>query len=99
MSVRPVSYTHLMSNRSFRFSSDLSSSGNTVLVSASSSRYEGDWSSILHSHSFTELFYVREGKGNFLIGEKAFPIKKDDLIIINPVSYTHLLVSSKGLAL
>lgn len=80
-----------MSNRSFRFFSDLPPSKGATLVCASSSRYEEDWSSIPHSHSFTELFYVREGKGNFLIGEKIFPIKKDDLVIINPhLSHTEL---------
>ena len=80
-----------MSNRSFRFFSDLPPSKGATLVCASSSRYEEDWSSIPHSHIFTELFYVREGKGNFLIGEKIFPIKKDDLVIINPhLSHTEL---------
>lgn len=84
-----------MSNRSFRFLSDLGSSGDAVLVCASSSRYEDDWSSIPHSHSFTELFYVREGKGSFLIGEEIFPIKKDDLILISP-HLTHTELSDKS---
>lgn len=80
-----------MSNHSLRFTSEADPSQDAVLVSASASRYEGDWSSISHSHSFTELFYVREGKGNFLIENQIFPIEKDDLIIINPhLSHTEL---------
>ena len=64
---------------------------NAVLISASASRYEGDWSSIPHSHTFTELFYVREGKGSFLIENQIFPIEKDDLIIVNPhLSHTEI---------
>lgn len=65
-----------------------------VLLSASSSRYEGDWPSIRHSHAFTELFYVRDGQGDFLIEDEYYPIAKDDLVIINPqILHTEL---SKG---
>ena len=34
------------------------------LLSVSSSRYEGDWKSIPHTHSFAELFYVKAGEGS-----------------------------------
>ena len=80
-----------MSNQSLHFSSETETSMNAVLISASASRYEGDWSSIPHSHTFTELFYVREGKGSFLIENQVFPIEKDDLIIVNPhLSHTEI---------
>ena len=80
-----------MSNQSLHFSSETETSMNAVLISASASRYEGDWSSIPHSHTFTELFYVREGKGSFLIESQIFPIEKDDLIIVNPhLSHTEI---------
>ena len=83
-----------MSTRSLRFSSDQSSATDAVLLSASSSRYEGDWPSICHSHAFTELFYVQNGKGEFLIEDEHYPIAKDDLVIINPqILHTEL---SKG---
>ena len=41
---------------------------------------------------FTEtFFYVREGKGSFLIENQIFPIEKDDLIIVNPhLSHTEI---------
>ena len=38
------------------------------LLYVSSSKYEGDWHSQLHSHHFTELFYVTKGCGGFKIG-------------------------------
>ncbi|MED9881307.1 MAG: AraC family transcriptional regulator [Blautia sp.] len=88
-----------MSSRSLLFTSSSCPSVDAVLVSASASRYEGDWSSIPHSHGFTELFYVREGKGNFLIRDEVFPIAKDDLIIISPhLSHTELSDSSHPLS-
>ncbi len=54
------------------------------LLSVTFSKYEGDWPSLKHSHYFTELFYVQEGSGEFLVEDVSFPIRKDDLVIINP---------------
>lgn len=48
------------------------------------SKYEGDWQSHPHTHHFTELFYVLDGKGDFLVEDECFPVKPNDLIIINP---------------
>lgn len=73
-----------MSTRSFSFSQEASLSQEAVLVNASSSRYEEDWPSIPHTHFFTELFYVCDGAGKFVIEKETFSISKDDLIIINP---------------
>ena len=52
-----------MSTHSLRFSPEDTAPQEVTLLNASSSLYEGDWSSIPHSHSFTELFYVRDGQG------------------------------------
>lgn len=61
------------------------------LLSAASSRYEGDWNSIKHTHYFMELFYVKEGHGSFVVEDETFPIGPKDLIIINPhVSHTEV---------
>lgn len=48
------------------------------------SKYEGDWQSLPHTHHFTELFYVINGKGVFHIEEDLIPVKANDLVIINP---------------
>lgn len=83
-----------MSSHSLRFSSEDTDSQDVTLLNASSSRYEGDWPSIPHSHAFTELFYVRDGRGEFLLEDKIYPISKDDLIIVNPhINHTEI---SKG---
>lgn len=83
-----------MSSHSLRFSPEDTDSQDVTLLNASSSRYEGDWPSIPHSHAFTELFYVRDGRGEFLLEDKIYPIFKDDLIIVNPhINHTEI---SKG---
>lgn len=59
------------------------------LVYISHSKYETDWHSYLHSHPFTELFYVMSGQGQFLIEHEQFEVKANDLIIVNAnVSHT-----------
>lgn len=54
------------------------------LLYISSASYGRDWLSMLHSHSFTELFYVVNGEGSFTAEDGDTPIQKDTLIIINP---------------
>jgi len=62
---------------------------NPKLRYVSYSRYETDWPSIMHSHPFTEIFYVLNGKGRFFIDDMDFEVKEDDLIIVNAnVSHT-----------
>ena len=88
-----------MSTRFFSFSDDTPFSTEAALVNASSSHYEEDWPSIPHTHAFTELFYVSEGSGEFLIENQRFSIKKDDLIIVNPhIQHTETSLSASPLS-
>lgn len=88
-----------MSTQSLRFSPEDSTPQDVMLLNASASRYEGDWPSIPHSHAFTELFYVRDGKGEFLIEDNIFHISKDDLIIVNPhINHTEISRGSPPLS-
>ena len=57
---------------------------NTKLIYVSKSKYEGDWHSTLHSHYFTELFYIVSGKGNFMVEGELFPVKENELVVVNP---------------
>lgn len=52
------------------------------------SYYDHDWPSVLHTHHFTELFYVLDGEGLFLVEDKKIPVRADDLVVINP-NVTH----------
>ena len=58
--------------------------GQARLLYVATSKYEGDWQSILHSHPFSELFYVINGQGAFLAEGSEFPVKQNDMVIINP---------------
>ena len=61
------------------------------LESITKSKYDSDWHSTLHTHPFTELFYVVDGKGEFNIQGQLFPVKANDFVIINPqVEHTEL---------
>ena len=61
------------------------------LESITKSKYDSDWHSTLHTHPFTELFYVVDGKGEFNIQGQRFPVKSNDFVIINPqVEHTEL---------
>jgi len=63
--------------------------GTAKLLNVASSRYGGDWHSVPHTHNYTELFYIVDGKGQFLIEDQTFPVNVNNLVIINPnVSHT-----------
>lgn len=68
---------------------------NARLLSISLSKDERDWQGGLHTHPFTEIFYVMDGKGSFLFPEKSYSIKPGDLIII-PAYLEHTEQSSPG---
>lgn len=57
---------------------------NSRLLYVTTSKYEGDWQSIVHSHPFSELFYVVNGSGTFVAEGAEFPVSKNDMVIINP---------------
>lgn len=56
-------------------------------------KHEKDWKSFLHSHEFTEFFYIKSGNGFMRIENKDIPICKDTFIIINPL-IEHTEISS-----
>lgn len=55
-----------------------------ILRNAASAKYGGDWHSIPHAHSYTELFYIVGGDGQFQIGERLFPVHSHQLVVVNP---------------
>ncbi|MDN6195357.1 MAG: AraC family transcriptional regulator [Atopostipes suicloacalis] len=54
------------------------------LLYVTHSSYDQGWHSSPHSHDFIELFYVVSGQGSFIVNNKKYSVKKNDLIIINP---------------
>ena len=68
------------------------------LLYASTSKYEGDWQSLPHTHHFTELFYVISGQENFLIEDQLITVRENDMVIINPnVEHTEKSLDSSPL--
>lgn len=56
--------------------------------------YENNWNSDVHSHSYTELFYITCGEGAFSIAGSNISVKAGDFLIINR-SVPHTEISSK----
>ena len=61
------------------------------LLYISKRKFGGDWNSTAHTHSCTELFYCLSGEGQFYLSGQLYPVKPDDMIIVNPqVEHTEL---------
>ena len=58
--------------------------GTAKLLDVARYRYGGDWHSVPHTHSHTELFFIVNGRGQFLIQDQTFPVDVNNLVIINP---------------
>lgn len=89
-----------MSNERFNFDKNIEMLGKLDfrLLYASTSKYEGDWQSLPHTHHFTELFYVISGQGNFLIEDHLITVRENDMVIINPnVEHTEKSLDSSPL--
>lgn len=72
-----------MSNVLYKILNENNEKVSANLIYVSKARYEVDWHSTLHSHPFTELFYVVSGSGNFIIEGKTYHVMEDDLVIVN----------------
>ena len=59
---------------------------NARLLYVRTAKYERNWHSSPHTHSFSELFYITDGRGQFLVKGEKFPIEKGHMIIVNPLA-------------
>lgn len=83
-----------MSNQRFSFTENNTSHLGINMIYLASVKYEGEWQSNLHTHHFPEIYYVTKGLGEFRIEDKHFPVKENNLIIVNP-HVEHTEFSSK----
>ena len=87
-----------MSNNNYEFMQGNSLKKTAKLLYISSAKYGGDWHSIQHTHNCSELFYVIEGQGQFLIENETYPVSVNDLVIVNPnVSHTEVSLNASPL--
>lgn len=72
--------------------------GTAKLLNAASAKYGGDWSSVPHTHNYVELFYISGGQGQFLIGDRLYPVRAGQLVLINPhVIHTEVSLNAQPL--
>ena len=80
-----------MSNSRFFMESTTVEHGNAKLLYISTSKFGDDWSSSLHSHFYTELFFVKSGQGYFRVENDRFAIHENSLVLVNPnIEHTEL---------
>ena len=73
-----------MSNDRYSFKNHNQIRSTLTLLNVASAKYSGDWHSVLHAHSYAELFYVVGGKGHIQIDQELHPVSARQLVIINP---------------
>ena len=57
------------------------------LVYLTWSRYENDWPSTMHFHSFTEFMYIVNGEGMLHLEGESRPLNEGDMVIICPSTH------------
>lgn len=73
-----------MSNDRYSFKHPDQIRNTLTLLNVASAKYSGDWHSVLHTHSYAELFYVIGGQGHIQIDQELHPVSARQLVIINP---------------
>lgn len=80
-----------MANTRYKLSDTDLDKINCKLLYVTTASYDSDWHSTIHFHNFTEIFYVVQGEGSFIVDNSEFEVKADDMIIVNPnVSHTEV---------
>lgn len=71
-------------NTRYEFNMDVPPRETIRLMYVSKSRFGGDWNSVPHTHSCTEVFYCVDGRGQFNVEGKMLDVAPDDMVIVNP---------------
>lgn len=83
-----------MGNHKIKINNNRELVENIIIKYVSKSLFEEDWQSIIHSHPFTEVFFVINGEGYSIINGKKRFIKKNSIFIVN-TDVMHAEYSSK----
>ena len=71
-----------MSNRKFNLENKALPELSFRLLYITSAKYGNDWVSHMHSHYFTEIFYVKSGIGHMQIENETIPLQANSLVLI-----------------
>ncbi|WP_182201445.1 helix-turn-helix domain-containing protein [Paraliobacillus salinarum] len=63
------------------------------LLYASKLTYSAEWASLIHTHPFTEIFYIIRGSGSITTHKNTFEVSKGSVFIVNP-NVAHMESSS-----
>lgn len=71
-----------MSNQKFSLENIIAPEIPSRLLSITSAQYGNDWESHLHSHYFTEIFYIKKGTGHMIIENESVALRPNSLVLI-----------------
>lgn len=71
-----------MSNRRYNLENIALPQLSSRLLYITSAKYGNDWVSHLHSHYFTEIFYIKSGSGRMIIENEALTLQPNSLVLI-----------------
>lgn len=71
-----------MSNQKFQLESFSNTDHAFRLIYISSAKYGNDWFSRPHSHYFTEIFYIKSGKGSIKIENETIQVSANSVVLI-----------------
>ena len=84
-----------MGNLRYQLNQKKSEKINIQLLYITQAKYGNDWHCNMHTHHFTEIFYVVKGQGKFLVNSNEIIVNEDDLILVNPnVSHTESSINN-----
>ena len=72
-----------MSNFRIEFSSEKKREMPQLLY-FSYSKYEKDWVSLMHCHTFTEFMYIEKGEGEIITPSSSWSVRQSDFVIVPP---------------
>lgn len=73
-----------MSNIQFTLGAQGNAAASANLLYVTASRYEEGHPCTPHTHYFSEFFYVTRGEGEFWAEGETYPLREDDLVVVNP---------------
>lgn len=72
-------------NTRYEFNMDVPPREAIRLLYVSKSRFGGDWNSVPHTHSCTEVFYCVDGRGQFNVEGKMLDVAPDDMSSVRSI--------------